>query len=126
MGTRDLVSIQPAIAYIQTVYPTLQYLITVCTGSVVVARAGVLDGRRATTNKLGWGTSVEVRPQVEWVKKARWVVDGNVWTSSGVSAGLDVTFAWVAEVFGEERAGEVARIMEYERKIDADDDPFAG
>ena len=64
-------------------------------------------------------------PNVQWVKTARWVVDGNCWTSGGVSAGIDVTLAWIKEVFGEERARKTANIMEYEWKDDKSWDPFA-
>ncbi|GLI75845.1 hypothetical protein PoHVEF18_004111 [Penicillium ochrochloron] len=114
-----------AITFIQNIYPSLKYLITVCTGSGLVARAGVLDGRRATTNKMAWREMRDLRPAVDWVARARWVVDGNVWTSSGVSAGIDVTLAWIGEVFGEEKAKGIADWIEYSRHEDADVDPFA-
>jgi transcriptional regulator GlxA family with amidase domain len=67
----------------------------------------------------------ENHPKVEWVGKARWVVDGNIWTSSGVTAGMDLIFAWIAEVWGEETAGSIADQSEYERNKDAGNDPFA-
>ena len=62
---------------------------------------------------------------VQWVKTARWVVDGNCWTSSGVSAGIDATLAWISSVYGEEMARQVAIWMEYERNADPSHDPFA-
>ncbi|KAJ5379839.1 uncharacterized protein N7496_002267 [Penicillium cataractarum] len=114
-----------AIAFIQRTYPTLQYLITVCTGSGLVARAGVLDGKRATSNKMVWREMSALRAEVEWVARARWVVDGNIWTSSGVSAGIDVTLAWIGEVFGKEKAKGIADWIEYSRHEDPDVDPFA-
>lgn len=64
-------------------------------------------------------------PDVDWVAKARWVADGNIWTSSGISAGIDVTFAWIAEVFGEDTAQLIADRSEYERNIDALNDRYA-
>lgn len=110
----------------------LQYLITVCTGAGLAARAGVLDGKRATTNKIAWEETTALGPRVKWVRRARWVraEDGEegspgVWTSSGVSAGIDVTFAWMAEVYGEAVADGVARRLEYRRVVDSEDDPFA-
>lgn len=66
-------------------YPSLKYLITICTGAGLAAKAGVLDGKRATTNKSAWATILAMGPNVKWVSPARWVVDGNIWTSSGVS-----------------------------------------
>ncbi|KAG6879089.1 hypothetical protein C0992_005234 [Termitomyces sp. T32_za158] len=131
LGVRDISSppIQDAIAFTARVYPGLKHLITVCTGSVVAALAGVLDGRRATTNKSAWewvkDTAARGGSTARWVPRARWVVDGNVWTSSGVSAGLDVVFAWIAQVFGEDEARRVADVLEYERHVDPSWDPFA-
>jgi transcriptional regulator GlxA family with amidase domain len=66
-----------------------------------------------------------LHPHVSWVAKARWVVDGNIWTSSGISAGIDLTFAWMAEVFGEEKAQFVADRSEYERNVDPENDRYA-
>jgi putative intracellular protease/amidase len=50
-GTRDRENIQPAVDFVKSVYPKLKYLLTVCTGSALVAMSGVLDGKRATSNK---------------------------------------------------------------------------
>ena len=56
---------------------------------------------------------------------ARWVEDGNIFTSSGISAGIDVTYAWVGKVYGEEVADYLAKSLEYERWTDPHKDPFA-
>jgi transcriptional regulator GlxA family with amidase domain len=124
LGTRapDLNS---TIDYIATTYPKLQYIITVCTGAGLAARAGVLDGKRATTNKRSWENTIAMGPKVKWVGKARWTQDGNVWTSSGVSAGIDVTLAFIAHVYGEKTAVEIANSMEYDWHRDSHWDPFA-
>lgn len=113
------------IDFIRHTYPSLQYLISVCTGAGVLARAGVLDGRNATTNKARWGPTTALGPRVHWISHARWVQDGNVWTSSGVSAGIDVLFAWMEAVFGNATATEVANSLEYVRHRNASWDPFA-
>lgn len=124
LGTRAP-GLEPTIAFIARTYPTLQYLLTVCTGSGLAARAGVLDGKRATTNKRAWGETTALGPRVEWVPRARWVVDGNMYTSSGVSAGIDATFALIEAVYGAEIAKSIADRMEYERHTDSAWDPFA-
>ncbi|KAF1361688.1 DJ-1/PfpI family protein-like protein [Lizonia empirigonia] len=103
----------------------LKWILTVCTGSEILARTGALDGRRATTNKRAFTQVKEKYPRVNWVAKARWVVDGNIWTSSGISAGIDLTFAWMSEVFGEETAQYVADRSEHERNTDPQNDRFA-
>ena len=64
-------------------------------------------------------------PNVKWVPHARWARDGNIWTSSGVSAGLDAMFAFVATHWGEDVAKDLAKTLEYERHEDPSWDPFA-
>ena len=71
--------------YVARVYPGLKYLFSVCTGAGIAARAGVLSGRYATTNKAGFRWVESLGGNVNWVPVARWVVDGNIWTSSGKS-----------------------------------------
>ncbi|KFZ11714.1 hypothetical protein V501_04587, partial [Pseudogymnoascus sp. VKM F-4519 (FW-2642)] len=75
--------LEDAIDFIRSRFPKLKYMITVCTGSRLAARAGVLDGLRATTNKRAWLDTREMAPGVKWVAHARWVVDGKCWTSAG-------------------------------------------
>lgn len=124
-SSADPADIEAVVSFIRAVHPSLQYLITVCTGSGLAARAGVLDGKRATTNKRSWKSIVALGPRVQWVARARWVVDGNVWTSSGVSAGMDLMFAWIEAVYGVDVAQQIADAMEYGRHRDASCDPFA-
>lgn len=100
-------------AFVTATYPALHSLLTVCTGAVVAARAGVLDGKKATTNKAAFRVFTEPFPDVVWQPRARWVRDGNLWTGAGVSAGIDVTLAWIGSVWGEEVAQGVADRMEY-------------
>ena len=56
---------------------------------------------------------------------ARWVEDGNIWSSSGISAGIDVTYAWLSRVYGEEVSNYVSMSSEYKRWTNSTDDPFA-
>ncbi|OJJ07024.1 hypothetical protein ASPVEDRAFT_141479 [Aspergillus versicolor CBS 583.65] len=127
VGTRFPEIIQPVIEFVAEIYPSLRYAVSVCTGAGVLARAGILDGKRATTNKIRWEATIALRTEVEWVRNARWVVDGNVWTSSGVSAGIDVLLALAREVYGKSVVSEVARFVEYvwDENDDGTRDPFA-
>jgi len=86
---------------------------------------GVLDGHKATTNKMDFTKTVHLAPNVTWVKKARWVEDGKFFTSSGVSAGMDMALAAMAHLFGIELADNLALGCEYEWHKDATRDPFA-
>jgi len=100
-------------------------VMAVCTGTVLLGMTGALDGRRATTNKLDFTSTVHHAPHVNWVKQARWVADGKFYTSSGVSAGMDMALAVVADLFGQEKAERTAFTSEYVWHKDADVDPFA-
>jgi transcriptional regulator GlxA family with amidase domain len=98
---------------------------TVCTGSALLARTGLLDNRPATSNKLAWDWVLQQGPRVQWVRRARWVDDGNMITSSGVSAGIDMALSLIARLHGREMALTSARNMEYCWNEDAANDPFA-
>ena len=102
-----------------------EVVMSVCSGSALLARAGLLDGKRATTNKMWFNTLVQYGPHVDWVKEARWVEDGKFVTSSGVSAGMDMALAVIARMQGEETSRNLAVFTEYEWHRDADWDPFA-
>jgi transcriptional regulator GlxA family with amidase domain len=121
-GTRQ--NISEEIAFVKDMYPKLKYIISVCTGATILSRAGVLDGKKATTNKRSWPWAVAQGPNVTWVPTARWVEDGNIFSSSGVSAGIDVAYAWVSRVYGEPVANYLALSAEYNRETDAHHDPF--
>ena len=111
--------------WVRDIVPKLGTLITVCNAAALVAQTGVLDGKFATTNKLLWKQCVVYGPRVNWVARARWIRDGKVWTSSGVSAGIDATLAWVAAEFGEALATDIANDMEFTRAISPSHDPFS-
>lgn len=117
------------INFIREVFPSVKYLITVCTGAALAAQAGVLAGEKATTNKnsFEWVTTRPGAEDVEWLKKARWVegTGGKIWTTSGISAGMDGVLAWVGKVYGEEVAVDTAKKLEYVRITDWENDPFA-
>ena len=98
---------------------------TVCTGSALLARTGLMDGRPATSNKIAWDWVIEQGPRVLWKRKARWVDDGNLVTSSGVSAGIDMALSVIARLNGRDMAVSAARNMEYVWHESPDDDPFA-
>lgn len=98
---------------------------SVCSGSALLARAGLLDGRRATSNKMFFQLARSQSDEVDWVTAARWVEDGPFATSSGVSAGTDMALAVIAKLYGRERAEQIATYTEYSWHRDADRDPFA-
>ncbi|KAJ6536818.1 class I glutamine amidotransferase-like protein [Mycena capillaripes] len=123
-GTRAT-DLNDIINFVRETYPTLQYFISVCTGAGIAARAGVLNGKNATTNKRAWAETTAWGPNVNWITHARWVVDGNTWSTSGVSAGLDGMLALIDTIYGTDVALNIANGMEYVRITNSSDDPFA-
>ena len=102
-----------------------EFTTSVCTGSALLAKAGLLKGRRATSNKLVFSLVAAQDPGVTWAKSARWVEDGKYVTSSGVSAGTDMALGLLARIYGAERARKLAHTLEYQWSEDPTNDPFA-
>jgi transcriptional regulator GlxA family with amidase domain len=125
MGTRREVDNPAMIEWLARRVPETELAMTVCTGTSLFARAGVLDGRRATTNKLAFHWVAEQGPKVNWVKEARWVEDGKFFTSSGVSAGIDMSLAAISRMAGEQIGNALAMAAEYDWHRDSTWDPFA-
>ncbi|KAF1986736.1 class I glutamine amidotransferase-like protein [Aulographum hederae CBS 113979] len=125
LGTLYPENTASALEFLKATFPQVPQTITVCTGSALLAQTGHLDNRRATSNKSLWAWVKSQGPAVQWVEKARWVQDGNLWTSSGISAGMDCVYAFAEEAYGKGLA-EFVRVMgEYERHEDSKWDPFA-
>ena len=101
-----------------------EYVIAVCTGSVLLAKTGLLDGMEATSNKLSWQWVTSEAPSVRWVRAARWCVSGKFYTSSGVSAGIDEALGFIADMHGLDEAQRIARTMEYVWNSDKNSELF--
>ncbi|HKW92469.1 MAG TPA: DJ-1/PfpI family protein [Methylomirabilota bacterium] len=124
-GTRQAVNNAPLLLALTAASRRASVTTTVCTGSALLARTGIMDGRPATSNKVAWDWVVQQGPRVRWQRKARWVDDGDLITSSGVSAGIDMALSVVARLHGVDMARRAARFMEYVWHEDAGNDPFA-
>jgi transcriptional regulator GlxA family with amidase domain len=125
MGTRREVGNGVLLDWLRRAADRAEIVASVCTGSALLAKAGILDGRRATTNKLAFDWVTQQGPAVQWARKARWVADGKFFTSSGVSAGTDMALALIAQLCGIARAREAAHWAEYVWNEDSENDPFA-
>lgn len=123
-GTRQEVNNTRLIELIKTIAGTCQYVLTVCTGSSLLARTGLLDGRAATSNKIAFQWVISNGNNVLWNERARWTVDGKYYTSSGVTAGMDMTLGFIEEKQGIATALRVAREIEYCWIRDKDNDSF--
>jgi transcriptional regulator GlxA family with amidase domain len=125
IGTRREVNNDALVEWLRARADQVEIVTSVCTGAALLARAGLLDGHRATTNKRAFQWVASQGPSVNWIKQARWVEDGKFATSSGVSAGIDMALALIARLVSPGAAEETAITMEYEWHRDAGWDPFA-
>ena len=124
-GTRIAIHNKTLLAWLRKQSTSAEYVTAVCTGSALLAKAGLLDHRRATTNKLAFDWVTAQGEQVLWQKKARWVKDCQFFTSAGVSAGIDMSLALIAKLLGQKTAEQTAIWAEYDWHQDPDWDPFA-
>lgn len=114
IGTRRLLRDPGHVAWVQQQRATVPIMASVCTGSLVYAAAGLLTGRRATTHWASLNMLSELDPTVITDVGARFVDDGDLMTSAGVSAGIDMALHLVARLAGTERAREVRRAIQYD------------
>ena len=92
-------------------------LASVCSGAYILAEAGLLDGRRATTHWRRTRHFLITYPEVKLEPDRIFVRDGNIWSSAGITAGIDLALAMVAEDFGDEIAQKTARqLVLYNRR----------
>src|SRR5262245_33864270 len=112
-GTRAQVTNERLIGWLRRRAVEVDLLTSVCTGSFLLAQAGLLDGRRATTHWQSLDRLAETYPTVTVVRDERVVEDEAVVTSAGISAGIDMSLRVIARFYGEEVARTTARHMEY-------------
>lgn len=124
-GARTEVRNQALLDFLRRQDRGSEWTTSVCTGSAVLAKAGILNGRRATTNKRAWDWATGQSTDVAWQPHARWVIDGKYATSSGVSAGTDMALGLVERIYDRTRAENIAREAEYVWNASAQNDPFA-
>jgi transcriptional regulator GlxA family with amidase domain len=110
-GTRKEVENEALIGFIADQAESCKAVLSVCTGSFLLHKAGLLSGKKATTQ---WNSLERMRELGEVrVVEERFVKDGNIWSSSGVSAGIDLILAFIEDFAGEETAGTVQFAAEY-------------
>jgi transcriptional regulator GlxA family with amidase domain len=113
-GTRPLLEDEATLDWIRRTAASARTVTSVCTGSLLLARAGLLAGRRATTHWGALDLLAGIDPTVTVDREARVVTDGIV-SSAGVAAGIDMAFAVVEQICGRAVADETAHYIEYPR-----------
>lgn len=123
-GTRKEIYNTALIDLVKKIADECKYVLTVCTGTALLAVAGLLDGKQATSNKKAFAWVKSTGEKVIWNAKARWVTDGKFYTSSGVSAGMDMSLAFIADTLSYDIAKQAAKDIEYLWIEDKDNDSF--
>lgn len=113
-GTRPLIHNTRIIGWIQQQAAPAEMVLSVCTGALLLGKAGLLDGLVATTYHTAFDSLRDVAPNTEQRPGERWVDNGKVITSAGVSAGIDMALHVVGRLLGPALADQTARYMEYE------------
>lgn len=112
-GTRALLHNQPVLDWIKAINATAEIVASVCTGSVVLGRAGLLDGLKATTHHECFELLRTHAPRTTVVETDRFLDNGHILTAAGISAGIDMSLHLVARLHGAAIAAKTARYMEY-------------
>jgi transcriptional regulator GlxA family with amidase domain len=114
-GTRALLNKPALLEWIRLKAKHAEIVMSVCTGALVLGKAGLLDGLRATTHHQSFELLRSVAPRTEVLESERFVDNGKVVTAAGVSAGIDCSLHIVERLLGSESADATARHMEYHR-----------
>ncbi|KXN86036.1 Isonitrile hydratase [Leucoagaricus sp. SymC.cos] len=112
-------------SFLQTTFPKLKGLLTVCTGSIALSQTGILDGLQVCSNKWvmkGMAKAGLLRKGVKWVGDRRWIVDGKVWSGAGVTAGIDLAAEFARVHFDPELVEYVKAVSEETPKPDRPDE----
>ncbi len=95
----------------------VEILASVCTGALLLAQAGVLDNKKATTHWMDLNRLEKEYPKVEVIRNVKFVDEGHILTSGGISAGINMSFHIIKRLFGAEVAKDLAKRMEYDIEI---------
>ncbi len=114
LGTRREMDNPTVLNWIRAQNERCECVLSVCTGSLLLARAGLLDGLAATTHWLAVDKMREVAPHTRLLPQERWVDNGRIILSAGISAGIDMSFHVVEQLLGKDAALETARYMQYD------------
>jgi transcriptional regulator GlxA family with amidase domain len=116
-GVREAARCAKTLAFVRGLARRGVRIASVCSGAFILAEAGLLDGKRATTHWQRTRQFVAAYPKVKLEPDHIFVRDGDVWTSAGITAGIDLSLAMIAEDFGEEVAQKTARqLVLYHRR----------
>lgn len=112
-GSRKEMNNKTILKWINTNYPSLELLLTVCTGALIVGRSNLLDGMNVTTHHLSLDLLKEIAPNANILAQKRYIDNGKIILSGGISAGIDMSLYVVKKLLGEETKARTVEVMEY-------------
>ena len=113
LGSRREMNHQPTIEWIARTSEDAELVLSVCTGALLLAKAGLLDGLEATTHHVAYDLLREIAPRTTVYEDRQFVDNGRIVTSAGIAAGIDMCLHVVQRLLGANVAEETARHMEY-------------
>ena len=116
-GTRPLIHNPTVIGYIQQQAERVERLLSVCTGAYLLAKADLLGGLQATTHHGSFEMLAELAPTARLVRNVKYVDNGRIVLSGGISAGINMSLYMVGQLLGDEVAQQAAAYMEYDYDI---------
>jgi len=112
-GTRPLLNDKEVLSWIKETYENTDIVMTVCSGSLLLGKLGILGNRPFCTHYMAYKEMEEIAPLAEPQKDKRFVQSGKLYTSAGISAGIDLAFHLLEKLHGKEMAIQTAKHMEY-------------
>jgi transcriptional regulator GlxA family with amidase domain len=113
-GTRKEMNNPIIVDWVKNQFAQLELMLSVCTGSLILGKAGLLDGLSATTHHGAFDTLRTAAPNTQVCEGERYVDNGKIVTSGGISAGIDMAFHFVSRLLGEDTAVATAKYMEFD------------
>ena len=113
-GTRREMNNPKLLEWVKSMNEKVELLLSVCTGSLILAKAGLLEGLSATTHFKAVEQMREAAPHTTLLPEERWVDNGRIILSAGVSAGIDMSLYVLSKLLGKEVANETAQYIQYD------------
>lgn len=113
IGTRALLENQGVLDWIAKAAPACENIMSVCSGSLVLARLGLLKGLKATTHHEIFDELAAMAPDAQIIRDQRFLDNGKILTSAGVAAGIDMSLYMVGRLWGRDQAETTAQYIEY-------------
>jgi transcriptional regulator GlxA family with amidase domain len=118
LGTRTEINNDKLVRFIKTVFPHVELVLSVCTGALLLAKAGLLKGLKVATHHAAVDLLRKTEPAVIMAEKERYTDNGKIILSAGISAGIDMAFYTIKRLYGQEMAEQIAGHMEYDMQRD--------